>query len=83
MNEKIRFIKNLFNIIFPYDTNFRIKFFDYLENQPNEKGEENLEIIGSLLQLLQNQKSHEHKMIISTVLQSLREKGILINISQD
>ena len=82
MNEKVKFVKNIFNVIFPYDTNFRMKFFNYLENQSDENGEENLEIIGSLLQLLQNQKLHEQKTIINSILQSLHEKGISINISK-
>jgi len=79
-NEKVKFIKTLFNTIFPYDVTFRQKFFDYLENQ---NGEENLEIIGSLLQLLYNQKDYEQKFLINTVLRTLQEKGISLNISRD
>ena len=77
MEEKVKFIKNIFNILFPYDLDFRVKFFDYIESQ---KEEESLEIIGSLLQILQNQKSHEQNMIIDSVLKEVRKKGISIDI---
>ncbi len=83
MKNKINFIKNMFNTIFPYELSFRIIFFNYLEKQLDKSEEENLEIIGSLLQILQNQKTYEKKQLIETISKSLREKGILLDISND
>lgn len=80
MKNKINFIKNIFNTIFPYELPFRIIFFDYIEKQTDKNGEENLEIIGSLLQILQNQKLYEKKQIIETVSEALRKKGISLDI---
>lgn len=71
-------IKHLFNSFFPYDLEFKKKFFLLLEERKEDKIL--LDILSELLELANKKKEAEKYQIVQNLTQELKTRGIDLKI---